>query len=87
MAIDYAETIRYIQDNLDKVKLSPSELEALQSTLRLIKTNIEHQIIEEAVRNSPELKRQLEEAKRNVEDKIAQIKSNITREQSKLELR
>lgn len=84
MTIDYAKTIQYIGDNIDKVDLSPDELQALHETLQLIKTNVEHQIIEEAVRNSPELKRQLEEAKRNVEDKIARIKSNITREQSNL---
>ena len=84
MAIDYAETIKYIQDNLDKVKLSPSELEALQSTLRLIKVNVEHQIIEEAVRNSSELKGQLENEKSYVKYKIARIKSDITRKQSEL---
>ncbi len=82
MAIDYAETIRYIQDNLDKVKLSPSELEALQSTLRLIKINVEHQIIEEAVRKSPELKRELEEAKSHVETKIAEIERKIGEKES-----
>ncbi len=84
MAIDYAETIRYISDNMDKVNLTQEDLEAIKRTLSLIKAHVEQQIIETAVRNSPEIKRQLDEAKEKVQKRMAELKEKAADAQSKM---
>ena len=84
MAIDYAETIRYISDNLDKVNLTQEDLEAIKRTLSLVKAHVEQQIIETAVRNSPEIRRQLEEASAKIQVEMDKIRKKATAEQSRM---
>ena len=84
MAIDYADTIRYISDNLDKVNLTQEDLEAIKKTLSLIEAHVEQQIIETAVRNSPEIKRQLKEASAKIQAEMDTIRKRATAEQSRM---